>query len=339
MTNRSQQIDEFLAAAGWGDAKRAPLAGDASFRRYERITGIDQRAVLMDAPPVHEDIRPFMNIGNTLLASAMSAPRMLASDVENGFLLLEDLGDDLYSRWLKRSPADEQELYFAAAEVLAQLYSIGQTQHYSSIPPYNDALLMREVMLLPEWLLPAVMDEKKAQTLAEEFRALWKNLLTRMPLHNPVLVMRDYHADNLLWLPERNGIARVGLLDFQDAVIGSPAYDMVSFLEDARRDVSDQTVQATLDHYLSLTGLERQSFMASYALLGAQRNCKIIGIFVRLAVRDGKPNYLSFLPRVWAHLARDLSHPLLSELKSWLDVNVPPEWRTEISLPKKQASA
>lgn len=341
MTNRSELIDKFLTQSGWGDATRAPLAGDASFRRYERVSGKGRRAVLMDAPPAHEDVRLFMRIAETLQKSNLSAPRILASDAGQGFLLLEDLGDDLYSPLLRRSPAQEEALYLAAADVLAELYRIAPVADYASVPPYNEALLMRECMLLAEWFLPAVMEQGNATKLAEEFRVLWQNLLTKMPAHNTVLVLRDYHADNLLWLPERAGNARVGLLDFQDAVIGAPAYDMVSFLEDARRDVAEQTVQRTLTHYLAQTKQEKDAFMASYALLGAQRNCKIIGIFVRLAARDGKANYLSFLPRVWAHLEHDMQHPLLAPLREWMDKNVSKEWRGKIAVetPKKQASA
>ena len=143
--------------------------------------------------------------------------------------------------------------------------------------------------------------------------------------------MRDYHADNLLWLPEREGVKRVGILDFQDAVVGSPAYDMVSFLEDARRDVDADTVNAVIEQYLSATGQQQESFMAAYALLGAQRNCKIIGIFVRLCVRDGKSNYLSYLPRVWGHLMNDLKHPMLEGMALWMEKNIRPEWRGVIT--------
>jgi N-acetylmuramate 1-kinase len=328
MKDRSDSIDRFLAHAGWWDSTRVPLAGDASFRRYERVTGEGRRAVLMDAPPDNEKVRPFMQADATLLASGMSAPRILASDVKNGFLLLEDLGDDLYSYVLRHSPEKEEELYLAAADVLVELYRLAPRGDYSGFSMYNEALLMRECMLLAEWFLPeAIKDQDKAQFLGEEFQAIWKKLLTKIPATTPVLVLRDYHADNLLWLPERTGVQRVGLLDFQDAVIGSSAYDVVSFLEDARRDVSEHTVQCVLDYYLQKTKQERDAFMASYALLGAQRNCKIIGIFVRLAVRDKKPQYLSFLPRVWRHLQRDLQHPLLADLGAWCDANIPQGWR------------
>lgn len=334
MANRDQLINEFLHAAGWAGAERSPLAGDASFRRYERIKGKGQHAVLMDAPPPQEDVRPFIRVGEQLLAHGMSAPRVIARDVERGFLLLEDLGDTLYSRLLRELPQHEEETYLAAADVLIALYEHAHKADYTAFAPYDTALLMRECMLLPQWFLPAIYPAEKAKQLEAEYEALWRELLTTLPAQRPVLVQRDYHADNLLWLPQRKGIARVGLLDFQDAVIGSPAYDMVSYLEDARRDVSASTVERAIAHYLSNTKQDAETFGKAYAMLGAQRNCKIIGIFVRLAVRDGKPNYLSFLPRVWKHLERDVSHPSLKRLAAWLDQHIPSDQRGVLTLGK-----
>lgn len=337
---RSEQINAFLASAGWGSATRAPLAGDASFRRYERVNMDGKQAVLMDAPPPQEDVRPFIRAGKALQGFGLSAPRVLHADVEKGFLLLEDLGDDLYSRVLHKAPESELELYSEASHVLEQLYHDGNKAELSAFPAYDEALLMRECMLLAEWFLPAVLPQEQTAKLTEEYKQLWLKLLKALPPLKPVLVMRDYHADNLLWMPERKGTQKVGLLDFQDAVAGSPAYDMVSFLEDARRDVSDATVAATIEQYVNSTGMKKDEFMTSYALLGAQRNCKIVGIFVRLCVRDGKQNYLSFLPRVWRHLQNDLKHPQMKELAAWMDKHIRPEWRGVITPPaKKQASA
>lgn len=337
MQTRTQDITRFLEQAGWTGAQRTPLAGDASFRRYERIHKDGVVAVLMDAPPPQEDVRPFIRAAQQLQTLGLSAPQVLAEDVGRGFLLLEDLGDSLYSRELRHSPALEEQLYLEAAKVLAALYHDRAKVDVSGFPAYDTALLMRECMLLAEWFLPAVMPQEKAAKLAEEYRQIWLGLLHQLPALPPVLVLRDYHADNLLWLPKRQGNKRVGLLDFQDAVIGSPAYDMVSYLEDARRDVSPEVVQASVKAYLNETGLNRDKFMISYALLGAQRNCKIIGIFVRLCVRDGKQNYLGYLPRVWAHLLHDVSHPALSVLAVWLERHILPEWRGVIT-PLQQAT-
>jgi aminoglycoside/choline kinase family phosphotransferase len=331
MTSRTERIDAFLESSGWEGAARAPLAGDASFRRYERVKHAGKQGVLMDAPPPHEDVRPFINAANTLLALGLTAPQILAQNCEEGFLLLEDLGDDLFSRVLRTTPDREDEFYSSAADVLVKLYEAGVPSD-AQFPAYDEALLMRECMLLAEWFLPAVMPQKET---------LWQKLLKQIPQEKRVLVLRDYHADNLLWLPQRDSVKAVGLLDFQDAVIGSPAYDVVSFLEDARRDVNSTTVEKVITHYLKATGQNAENFKTAYALLGAQRNCKIIGIFVRLCVRDGKSNYLGYLPRVWGHLMNDLKHPMLSELAGWIEKNIKPEWRGVIEPPpaRKQATA
>lgn len=334
MNDRSLLIDAFIARCGWEGASRAPLAGDASFRRYERVHLQGKRAVLMDAPPPQEDVRPFVRIARELGQYGLSAPRIMAADETQGFLLLEDLGDDLYSRVLRATPALEEELYLAAADVLAELYHVAPRADYSAVAPYDEALMMRECMLFAQWFLPAVMGAERAQPLAEEFAALWKGILAALPPAAKVLVLRDFHADNLLWLPQREGLGRTGLLDFQDAVIGSPAYDMVSFLEDARRDVLPSVAEKVIGRYLRVTAQDERAFRDSYAVLGAQRNCKIVGIFVRLAVRDKKPGYLSFLPRVWRHLEGDMAHPLLRPLNVWMDKHILAQWRGVIEVDK-----
>jgi aminoglycoside/choline kinase family phosphotransferase len=339
MSSRSEIIDRFLANAGWAQAKRAALAGDASFRRYERVFLNGKQAVLMDAPPEKEDVRPFMRAGKLLGDSGLAPPQILASDIANGLLLLEDMGDDLYSHVLRRQPAEEEKLYVAATDVLIDLYHKAEDADYGDFQSYDRALLTRECALLSDWFLPAVLEKEQATAFGEQYMAIWQTLLSAHPELRSVFVMRDYHADNLLWLPERQGIKRVGLLDFQDAVIGSPAYDVVSFLEDARRDVSASTVDHVLNHYLQRTGIGKNEFLTAYALLGAQRNCKIIGIFVRLAVRDGKQQYLSYLPRVWRHLEHDMKHPLLEPLREWMDATIKTELRGAISINKQKTQA
>jgi aminoglycoside/choline kinase family phosphotransferase len=341
MRTRSDIIDDFLARSGWQGARRSPLAGDASFRRYERVTGQGRQAVLMDAPPEKEDLRPFIQVGGYLQERDLSAPEIYAADQTHGLLLLEDLGDDLFTRLLVKSPQHEEALYLAAADVLVDLYEHAAKTDCAGFPHYDDARLLAESGLLGEWFLPAVMGKAQAVEPARQFSVLWKELLLALPRLRPVLALRDYHADNLLWLPERKGLKRVGLLDFQDGVIGSPAYDLVSFLEDARRDVRESTRESVLAHYLRHTRIPEKEFATAYALLGAQRNCKIIGIFVRLAVRDGKRQYLSYLPRVWGHLERDLKHPQLRPLAEWMDAAVSREWRGVIDAgdAKTQATA
>jgi len=321
---RAAQIERFLAAAGWGRAERRPLAGDASFRRYDRLRDGSRRAVLMDAPPPHEDVRPFMRIARHLAAVGLSAPDILEADEAAGLLLLEDLGDDLYTRVLRSGAADEAELYGVAADVLAALHDAPAGE----APPYDEARLLAEADLLVEWYLPLRAGRAMPAEVVESYRAAWRAVLPVVLAGPQRMVLRDYHADNLLWLPERTAARRCGLLDFQDAVVGSPAYDLVSLLEDARRDVAGATVTATLQRYHALVNTrDLQAFSAAYAVLGGQRNAKIVGIFARLWKRDGKPQYMDYLPRVWGHLAGDLAHPALEPVRRWFDANVPGAWR------------
>lgn len=323
---RTRYIDEFLGLHGWQDALRDAIPGDASFRRYERVSDGARSAILMDAPPDAEDTRPFLQVARHLAALGYSAPAILAENSAQGFLLLEDLGDDSFSRVLKTQPEKEAELYDAATAWLADLHAHPQNAN-PALPPYDEALYLREASLFSDSFLPAALGQEKAADLREGYLSLWRDMLAKLPPQAPVFVHRDYHADNLLWLPARGGMKKIGLLDFQDAVLGHPAYDLVSILEDARRDVPTETVAACMDCYLKQSGAGEKDFRLSYALLGAQRNSKIIGIFTRLNMRDGKPQYLKLLPRVWAHLERDLAHPALQSLKMWLDRHVPPETR------------
>jgi len=323
-SRRESRIVAFLDQAGWGMAERAPLAGDASFRRYERLEGPEGRSVLMDAPPPEEDIRPFVRVARHLTRVGLSAPTILAEDEEAGLLLLEDLGDDIYTRVL-RDGGDECGLYIAAIEALAALH---QAPIPDGLPPYDDDLFLFELSLLTDWFMPlAGLDlPEGART---DYVALWRDLLPRARQVPDCVVLRDYHADNLLWLPGRDGIGRVGQLDFQDAVVGPVAYDIVSLLEDARRDVTRETVDAVTEHYLSLMpGIDNDAFATAYAVLGAQRNLKIAGIFCRLLSRDGKAGYQDYMPRVWGHVATDIAHPALAPLSAWLDRWIPTRART-----------
>jgi aminoglycoside/choline kinase family phosphotransferase len=192
---------------------------------------------------------------------------------------------------------------------------------------YDSTVYLREISLFSDWFLPQALGADAATALRDGYVTLWRDLLEQASLAQSVLVHRDYHADNLLWQPHAQGIARVGMLDFQDALMGDAAYDMVSLLEDARRDVAETTVNACLQRYIAESGEDAENFLRRYAVLGAQRNAKIIGIFTRLAVRDGKPHYLHYLPRVWQHFERDLQHPALAPLKAWVDAHVPANMR------------
>ncbi len=320
--SRPERIDAFLAAAGWGAAARRPLAGDASPRRYHRLEAHGHRAVLMDAPPeLGEDVGPFVGVTRLLRARGLSAPEVLAEDRAAGLLLLEDLGDGLFARLCAAEPALEGELYAAAVDLLAERAAPAP----GSLAPYDAGALLAEARLAVEWYLAAPGEPGPPAGLAEEFDGLLAAALAPVAEARGALVLRDYHAENLLWLPERAGLARVGLLDYQDALAGHPAYDLVSLLEDARRDTAPELAEAMRGRFLAARpDLEAEAFAAAYAVLGAQRNLKILGIFARLCLRDGKPRYLELLPRVWGHLARDLAHPALAPLAAWVARHLPP---------------
>ena len=326
MAERAERIAAFLAASGWGGVARRPVAGDASFRRYERLDEGGRRAVLMDAPPPKEDVRPFIAVARVLHGMGLSAPNILAEDVAAGLLLLEDFGDSTYTRLLAAGAAEET-LYALAVDVLIALHR-SFAPAASPLPPYDDDRLLTEASLLVDWYLPAIAGRPTDPPLREEYLALWRALLPVARSVPDSLVLRDYHVDNLMLLDGRAGIAACGLLDFQDAVIGPRSYDIVSLLEDARRDVPADLVRAMLRRYLdAFPTLDRAAFDASYAVLGAQRNCKIVGIFTRLCVRDGKPVYLGHIPRVWRLIEQDLRHPALAPVARWLDQHIPPALR------------
>lgn len=304
----------FLNAHGWGGAAVRPLAGDASFRRYFRVHLNGRTAVLMDAPPDKEDSRPFLAIGAHLHALGFSAPQPLAVDLAQGLVLLEDFGDARVNPVLAADPSAEHEIYACAVDILAALH-----QHPpADVPPYNEAELLREARLFPDWYLPAV-GIAEAPGYNEAWEPLWPALFT----HPPVLVLRDYHADNLMLL-DRPGLQRLGLLDYQDALAGHPAYDLASLLQDIRRVVSPALEAAMIARYIAARpGLDEAAFRTAYAILAAQRNIKILGVFTRLYVRDGKPGYPAFHPRLWELVNANLEHPALSGVKAWFDAHVP----------------
>lgn len=318
---RSQKIKNFLKNAGWGNATITALAGDASFRRYDRISLNGLNAVLMDAPPQFEDIRPFIAIANHLRDCHLNAPEILSQDVENGFLLLEDLGDDLFKIVLDNEPQQEKKLYNKAVDELLKLnsYSIPSSLSFGAgqyqIPHYEMDMLISEVSLFCDWYYPALTGGRLPKEKRGQFIKIWKILLKNISLAKECLVLHDYHAENLLDI----GDGKVGQLDFQDAVVGHSAYDLVSLLQDARRDVSPQLEQELIAYFAHKLTKDLSEFKRDYAILGAQRNLKIIGIFARLYLRDGKDNYLKLMPRMWKLVERCLEHPALSDLKIWLD--------------------
>jgi aminoglycoside/choline kinase family phosphotransferase len=284
--------------------------------------------MLMDAPPPQEDVRPFLRVARLLARLGLSAPRILAADEAAGLLLLEDLGDETYTRVLA-ADGDEAALYTLATDVLIDLHRRFEMPMAAGVPPYDDDRLLTEAALLVDWYLPAVRGVPTDTGLRTEYLALWREAFAAARAVADTLVLRDYHVDNLMLLGGRAGVAACGLLDFQDAVTGPATYDLVSLLEDARRDVPASLASRMIDRYLdAFPTLDRDAFRASYAVMGAQRSAKIVGIFTRLDRRDGKPVYLKHIPRVWRWLEGDLRHPALAGLRAWFDRELPDGTRT-----------
>lgn len=347
---RAKGAIEVLRAAGWQDAQREFMLGDASTRAYERLTKADgAKAILMispprpDGPPVRygkpysaiaklaENIRPFVAIDGALRDDGLSAPEIYAADLESGFAVLEDLGAD--------GVVDEngpiRDRYAEAAAVLAHIHARPRSDTVAMddgsiyrIPPYDLDALLIEIELLLEWYAPHVAGAQLSSGQRATFVNLWRQIAVEIVNAPPTWTLRDYHSPNLIWLAEREGIKRVGIIDFQDCVMGHPAYDVVSLLQDARVSVPDEMELRLLGHYAQLRraatdDFDMAGFARAYAILGAQRATKILGIFARLDKRDRKPQYLAHLPRVTRYLRKNLAHPALSALRDWHVANLP----------------
>jgi aminoglycoside/choline kinase family phosphotransferase len=316
------EVHEFLARCGWAGARVEPLAGDASFRRYFRVVDGARTAVLMDAPPPQEDVRPFIGVAEWLHSVGLSAPEILARDVDHGLLLLGDFGDWRLREMLDSDPSREWELYELATDVLVHLH---KHRPMDGLPVHGLPQWLEELSLFTDWYCPAL----DLSVDVAGYRAAWTEVLE--PVANdglgPVTVLRDYHAENVMLVRGREGVRHFGLLDFQDALVGHPAYDLASVLEDARRDVPPDIERAMIDRYIAATG-SAEAFERAYWVLAAQRNTRILGVFTRLWKRDNKPHYTAFQPRMWGLLERDLARPGLEPVKLWFDENVKPEHRS-----------
>ncbi len=323
MSELPDGIDSFLKSAGWGDAEIDPIPGDASFRRYFRVRDGSRKAMLMFAPPPEEDPAPFLHVAKWLNGNKLRGPDIYADDAASGWVLIEDFGNDRMRDWLDDNPAGEEEAYRAAIAALAQLHRVPA----GPFGAYDMEVYQREADLLTEWYCPSM----GLTVDADSYRAAWADALKPMLARQQpgVTVLRDYHAENIMLLdPAADGSGAQGLIDFQDALVGHPAYDVVSLLQDARREVPEDLERRMLDHYIGLAECD-DDFEADYARLGAQRNAKIVGIFTRLCKRDGKPHYLDFIPRVWRAMERDLAHPALAPVADWFDANIPQQIRND----------
>ena len=338
MSNRDDLINAFLLANGWGPRARRPLADDASFRRYERLREGTRTAVLMDAPPPQENIQSFVSMARHLTALGYSAPRIKAENLKHGLLILEDLGDHTYTRVLSETPEREADMYAMAVDLLIDLHGRPAAESLPpGLAPYDLELLNQEALMLPDWFIPAITGAPTPAPVRASYLAAWRDSLTQAANHPPTLVLRDFHIDNLMWLVDRNGNRACGLLDFQDAVAGPAAYDLMSLLEDARRDIAPDLIAAMMERYLAaFPALDRDAFRAAFTILAAQRHAKVIGIFTRLCVRDAKSAYLLHIPRVWRLLDASLKHPALEAVAAWFAEHLPPNLRITPPSPTRQ---
>ena len=318
--SREIAIAAFLEGAGWDDARREPLPGDASFRRYVRLRRGPETAMLMDAPPPEEDVRPFEAVAARLRQLGLSAPQVYRADEALGLLLLEDFGNDTFTRLLERG-GNETELYLLATDALAALQR--RPDAAAGFPSFGADGFLAGAELLLDWYLPAA---GRPATDREGFRTAMRQTLAPALAGPETLMLRDFHVDNLVRLAGRKGPAACGLLDFQDATAGPPAYDLASLVEDARRDVDEDVRKAVLARYRGAFPDARE-LERDIAVLGAQRHIRVLGTFVRLARRDGKPRYLRHLSRLRRLLERNLAHPALEPLATWFRRHVSADLR------------
>ena len=314
MTTRTDTIEAFLRRTGWNATERLPLAGDASLRRYVRLIGGSRPALLMDAPPgTGEDVRPFLHVAGLLAERGLSVPEILAADADAGLLVIEDMGTRMFATVARDGTDAEVEIYVAAAEALAHLQ---RAPAPTDLPAYGP--LMADLAGLSlDWYATG------NRHLRPDLVRAMEDALRHPALQPPVFVHRDFHADNLIWLPERTGPARVGMLDFQDAMLGPADYDLASLIHDPRRPVSDAARIAATDAYVAASGRPRADVDAGLAIASAQRCLRILGVFARLCLRDGKRHYPDFIPRTWAALTRDLEHPALHDLAAIVSAALP----------------
>ncbi len=348
---RLQSLGQFLGRAGFGDAVRRRMAGDASIRSYARLAKDGTSFILMnsprrpDGPPIYdgkpysaavhlaEDVRPFVAMDAGLRARGLSAPEIHHSDLEHGFLITEDLGQAVFYEGDPPQPMPDR--YEVATDMLVALHreplpqTLPLTGHADyAIPVFDTDALLVEIGLMPEWYLPD-RGLTLSASLRDEFVTMWRELLDKSIEPARTWVLRDFHSPNLIWLEQRDGIKRVGLIDFQDAVLGPPAYDLVSLLQDARLDVPEMLELTLLSRYIKARRaaderFDAGAFAATYAIMSAQRNTRLLGTFARLNRRDGKPQYLRHQPRIWTYLTRSLEHPALASIKAWYATHVPP---------------
>ena len=323
--SRREKRENFLKSLGWKDVVMELMPADASFRRYYRLQGTPQPMLLMEDPPDRPKVHPFVmvepyiKIADHLRSLGLRTPKTYYKDIPNGLLIIEDFGEDTYTRLFDKG-ADPKPLYELAVDVLVHLHSHPKRGELR-LPEYNDTRLMTEVMLLLEWYVPALTGEKPSDEMKESFTKVWKALFAKLPKNQETLVLRDYHIDNLMQAPHAKGLRSCGLLDFQDALTGQFSYDLMSLLEDARRDLPEDLQKHLYNRYMnSMNGkVDSAGFDYSFHVMAAQRHAKVLGLFMRLSMRDGKDRYLQFIPHVRKLFMKSLADPALKPLKEWFE--------------------
>ncbi|KIE04861.1 hypothetical protein NF27_FN00100 [Candidatus Jidaibacter acanthamoeba] len=307
------KLEEFLHDYGIKTYKLIKIDTDASKRHYYRIITLEKSYILMDSSQEPESVTPFLNVANLLIKHEIKAPVVYAENLEQGLLLLEDLGNDSYTKFIDNSSEQEQLLYSHAIDVLIK---IAKAEVDISLPLQDEKLLNAGVLIFNEFYIHHKLEPKAAINASKEILNTFSELYKLLKNYKLVLTLRDYHADNLMWIKHNNTTHKVGVLDFQDAVLGLPGYDLVSLLEDARRDVSPKVVESCKAQYFSsFQNMKHSDLELIYAILGAQRNLRIVGAFHRLNIKYNKYKYLKYLPRVWQHIKNNLEHPTLEPLK------------------------
>lgn len=320
IAERTKNIEDFVSGHFQGkNEPMEPMLGDAGLRSYSRVVSDGNSYIVMDCPPEYCSVQPFIDIAHYLRENDFSAPEIIAQDIEQGFLILEDFGTLSVKEYLMRAkglaPQERKRIYHLIIDLLTLLQ---QQEPPDALKEFNDELLSSELDIFVDWYIPYAYKKELKIHEFDEFIQLWKIALEAKEPMAEVIVLRDYHVENMMYLENREGINQLGLLDFQDALFGSPIYDLVSVLEDARFDIPKEEALEYIKYFVEKKELDIEDTLLNYHILGAQRNSRILGVFARKAERDGDDSYLQYIPRVLKYLEQDLSHPILAPIKNWL---------------------
>ncbi len=308
-------INNYFSQASY---KIESMPGDAGMRSYYRVFADSKSYVVMDCPPAYANVQSFINVANFLLENDFSAPQIIEKDVEQGFLIIEDFGITSVKNHLEKTADNIQERRNLYCLIIDLLCSLQTLECLPGLRNFDNELLCKEIELFADWYIPHAYKRELKMHEFDEFIEIWQNVLAKQAAMPNCLVLRDYHLENMMYLQERDSFRKIGLLDFQDALCRSPVYDLVSVLEDARFDVPRQDALDLIDYFAEKKELDKFEVLRDYHILGAQRNCRILGVFSRKYIRDNDDSYLKYIPRVQKYLEYDLSHPDLLPVREWL---------------------